>query len=80
MSKHRENKLLKAYGFETAKPGDGVGVECCDCDKPCAGRRGYWLRTSIEYDEWDVRCRPCALAHVALYEDFDADAYVAVAN
>ncbi len=70
-----QRKLLESYHFHQGEVGDGTGCTCEECDRPCGGKRGWWLRTSCEYDEWSCNCRVCALDYCERYETFDADQY-----
>ena len=70
-----QRKLLESYNFQQGEVGNGPGITCDDCDKPCGGLRGWWMRTSYEYDEWACKCRKCALAYCEQYETFDFEEY-----
>jgi len=51
--------------------GGTTEVTCEDCEKSCNGKRGWWLKTSYEYDEWKCLCRSCAYAEIHQYDDFE---------
>ena len=70
-----QRKLLESYQFQQGKVGDGSEITCDDCGKPCRGQRGWWRRSSYEYNEWDCRCRACALDYCKQYETLDVDEY-----
>lgn len=75
-----QRKLLESYHFRQGEVGNGPEITCEDCDKACSGQRGWWQRTSYEYNEWDCKCRACALAYCERYETFDVDEYQQIAE
>lgn len=65
----RQQRLeLRKAGY---LPGETAGSDCSECGKNCG--RGWWLRVSYEYDEWECWCRECAYARLHQYDDFDFD-------
>lgn len=56
-----ETSKLKSSGYSQGNPGTR-DIQCDECGKPAHGLRGWWMKTSHEYDEWEVFCRKCLLA------------------
>lgn len=67
-SSSTQRKLLESYHFRQGEVGNGTEITCEDCNKPCKGQRGWWRQTSYEYNEWDCKCRACALDYCEEYE------------
>ena len=59
---------LKRAGYSL---GESSGNQCADCDTNCG--RGWWMRVSYEYNEWECWCRKCAYDRLHEYDDFDFD-------
>lgn len=68
-----EKQELKVNGF--VQGDTQTDVRCEHCDKPVPGKRGWWRKVSYEYDEWTSLCKPCAVAYVHHWDDFDAKAW-----
>lgn len=75
MSRSSESEELQVNQFSQ---GDTqLATSCEDCNRTLPARQQWWRKSSYEYDEWDCRCRKCALAWIHQYDDFDESAYVA---
>lgn len=68
-----QKQLLLEYQFRQGGSGGQVGAVCDDCEKPCAGKRSWWLRISYQPSELVCLCHDCAVAYCEHYEFFDAD-------
>ena len=51
----QQRQDIRQAGF---LPGESAGHVCSDCGRGCG--RGWWVRTSYEYNEWEGYCRECA--------------------
>lgn len=58
---------LKQNGF--VQGDTQTGCRCDTCDKPIPGKRGWWRKTSYEYDEWDGYCIGCAHDWLHQYDE-----------
>ena len=47
--------------------GESAGHTCADCTKHCG--RGWWMRVSYEYNEWEGWCRECAYDRIHRWDD-----------
>jgi len=73
------NRLIRAELIKAGFQQSGVGANgqtCCDCNRSIGGRRGWWMRTSYEYDEWECWCIHCAYDRLHQYDDFDEEEYM----
>ena len=48
--------------------GESAGHTCTDCSKNCG--RGWWIRVSYEYNEWECWCRECAYDRIHRWDNF----------
>lgn len=74
LSKKQWQELRQNFRRSECDP-DEYPIECCSCDKPLRPFKQWWLKTSVEYDEWDCYCSFCALYSIHLYDDFDFEEY-----
>ena len=65
-----QRRELHKAGF---LPGESAGSECVDCGKSCG--RGWWMKVSLEYNEWECWCRECAYDRLHYYDDFDPEEF-----
>lgn len=70
-----QRKELHKAGFF---PGELAGCECVDCGKACG--RGWWMKVSYEYNEWECWCRECAYDKLHYYDDFDPEEFMRISG
>ena len=75
VSNRQKCKEIRAAGYLR---GETAGNTCCDCDASCG--RGWWLKISYEYDEWECWCRDCAYWRIHQYDDFDEELFLKIAS
>lgn len=51
---------LVRHGFSQGKRDAKQSGDCCVCEKTVRRNRGWWVKISYEYDEWDCYCKKCA--------------------
>ncbi|QDV86953.1 hypothetical protein [Planctomycetes bacterium TBK1r] len=73
MSRASDTEDLRRNGFIQGNS-DSYDATCGTCESTCNGSRGWYRKTSYEYDEWDCYCRKCAIEWIHQWDDFDFDA------
>ena len=58
-------KEIKQAGYLR---GESAGHTCTDCSKNCG--KGWWIRVSYEYNEWECWCRECAYDRIHRWDNF----------